>query len=213
MQVALPSCDDALAGMGVCGSADDALQGLSDLGCDVVESERPQPTPSRDWDRWLQHFEQMDLLAEQKEEQQLELESAVRGERYADAAACKKRLEASAEQDSIQSVLQQLETALETEQYDNAARLRDEAMTGLQGWWCGQAENDPQGHLLHVTAEYGRWTGKVYTPRDLAELKGWSDDYGPQLRNQFQDKEPVSLDEVRLHMSFIFHHHFILYFS
>jgi hypothetical protein len=48
-----------------------------------------------------------------------------------------------------------------------------DAAAALQGWWVGLGENDPQGHLLHVTPEYGRWTGKVYTPRDLADIKGF----------------------------------------
>lgn len=28
------------------------------------------------------------------------------------------------------------------------------------------------GHLLHVAPEYGRYTGRVYTTRDIADLAG-----------------------------------------
>jgi hypothetical protein len=42
----------------------------------------------------------------------------------------------------------------------------------VQGWWVGVGENDPVGHLLHIGPEYGRYTGRVYTTRDIADLAG-----------------------------------------
>lgn len=59
------------------------------------------------------------------------------------------------------------------------------ACAAVQGWWCGNAEGDPIGHLLHVGPEYGRWTGRAYTARDLANLSGLKEGSGQlqRLRN------------------------------
>lgn len=47
---------------------------------------------------------------------------------------------------------------------------------GLQGWWAGKSGMDDfSGHLLHVRPEFGRWTGRVYTARDIAQMNGWRD--------------------------------------
>lgn len=41
-----------------------------------------------------------------------------------------------------------------------------------QGWWRGVSADDPVGHLMHVVPEFGRYTGRVYTARDVAALAG-----------------------------------------
>jgi hypothetical protein len=38
------------------------------------------------------------------------------------------------------------------------------------------ATPDPQGHLLHVTVEHGRWVGRTYTADTLAKVAGFLDD-------------------------------------
>lgn len=55
--------------------------------------------------------------------------------------------------------------------YADAARIRDEAHTGLIGWWAGRGENDPYGHLLHVSPGFGCYTGRAYLPKSLFEIK------------------------------------------
>ncbi len=68
------------------------------------------------------------------------------------------------------------QAALAAERYDEAALLRDQALVGLQGWWSGKSGNDDfSGHLLHVKAEFGRLTGRIYTARDIAQMNGWRD--------------------------------------
>lgn len=56
------------------------------------------------------------------------------------------------------------------ERYSDASVLRDAGGAGLLGWWAGKSEGDPHGHLLRVTADYSRYMGHAFTPRDLAEL-------------------------------------------
>lgn len=55
--------------------------------------------------------------------------------------------------------------------YEDAARLRDESYTGLVGWWAGRGEDDPYGHLLHISAGYSSYTGRAYLPRQLFEIR------------------------------------------
>lgn len=66
---------------------------------------------------------------------------------------------------------QELNTAVENEDYGKAAELRDAGGAGLIGWWHSRTENDPGGHLLRIAPDFGRYTAVMYSPRDFAELK------------------------------------------
>lgn len=66
---------------------------------------------------------------------------------------------------------QELDAAVENEDYARAAELRDTGCAGLIGWWQSRADNDPAGHLLRIAPDFGRYTAVMYTPRDFAELK------------------------------------------
>ncbi|KAG2442983.1 hypothetical protein HXX76_003056 [Chlamydomonas incerta] len=131
-------------------------------------------TQGSSWEEWLKHFDAMDELAEDAAHYQVELNSAVRTERYGDAARFKKRLGEVAAADTVAAVQRQLQTALASEQYSEAAELRDRGLVGLAGWWAGKdGPEDFQGHLLHVKPEFGRWTGRIYMARDIATMNGW----------------------------------------
>ncbi len=84
------------------------------------------------------------------------LQDAVRFEHYGEAARLKAQLQVLLMGDAVASVQHGIAEALKEERYGDAAKLRDEGLAGLQGWWAGCAEDDPVGHLLHVQAEYGR---------------------------------------------------------
>ena len=83
-------------------------------------------------------------------------QDAIRKERYGEAAQVKAAISALEAQDAVASVQRQLKTALAEERYGDAADLRDSGLTGLQGWWAGQSEDDPVGHIMHITPEYSR---------------------------------------------------------
>ena len=68
-------------------------------------------------------------------------------------------------------VLQELQQAVEQEDYAKAAELRDSGCAGLLGWWHSRAEDDPVGHILRIAPDFGRYTAVKYTAQDLAELK------------------------------------------
>lgn len=57
----------------------------------------------------------------------------------------------------------------------DAARLRDESGVGLLGWWVGRGEDDSTGHLMHISTDFGRYVGQVYSPKDIQDLMpvGW----------------------------------------
>lgn len=83
-------------------------------------------------------------------------QDAVRREDYRLAASLKAELTQLEDQDAVAAVQKQLKEALEQEQYSVAAGLSQGGLTGMQGWWAGQAEGDPVGHLLHVKQDYSR---------------------------------------------------------
>lgn len=69
------------------------------------------------------------------------------------------------------TALQELQQALEQEDYARAAQLRDSGCAGLVGWWHSRAEDDPVGHILRIAPDFGRYTAVKYSAQDLAELK------------------------------------------
>ena len=42
---------------------------------------------------------------------------------------------------------------------------------GLVGWWHSRAEDDPVGHILRITPDFGRYTAVKDSAQDLAEMK------------------------------------------
>mmetsp|Transcript_6744 Transcript_6744/g.11480 ORF Transcript_6744/g.11480 Transcript_6744/m.11480 type:complete len:863 (-) Transcript_6744:436-3024(-) len=131
------------------------------------------PTSPSTWQDWLPIFERMDTASEREQELQAQLKSAIFRENYSIAAAVKGELAAIQDEDLVSAVQQDLADALSSEDYATAARLRDQGMTSVQGWWAGTSELDPSGHVLLVEPEFGRYTGRAYSARDIAELKGW----------------------------------------
>ncbi|GAX77454.1 hypothetical protein CEUSTIGMA_g4898.t1 [Chlamydomonas eustigma] len=124
-----------------------------------------------EWPLWLQYFEGCDSATEKKEELLLDLQDAVRQEKYSSAAQLKAAISSLDDEDAVLQARQRLQEALASENYTEAAKLRDSSLVGLQGWWAGQSEDDPVGHIMHITPEYSRWTGRVFRPREIAEMK------------------------------------------
>lgn len=172
---------------------------------------------------------------------QVELNTAVRQERYSDAARHKKKMQEIQAADTVAAVQRQLQVgkqlpdkpslgklecrcsgplerqisptpvvqshvlsltclpvltlqdALANEQYSTAADLRDKGLVGLAGWWAGKAGSDDfSGHLLHVKPEFGRWTGRVYMARDIAQMNGWRENKLMQLLDRAGGSSNIS---------------------
>ncbi|GLC35951.1 hypothetical protein PLESTB_000522600 [Pleodorina starrii] len=141
------------------------------------------------WEEWLKHFDAMDELAEDAAHYQVEMNSAVRQERYGDAARHKRKLQEIQSADTVAAVQRQLQEALASEQYGAAAELRDRGLVGLSGWWAGKdGSEDFQGHLLHVKPEFGRWTGRIYMARDIAAMNGWRESKLAQLMDRASER-------------------------
>ncbi len=66
-----------------------------------------------------------------------------------------------------------------------------------QGWWAGSAEGDPTGHVLHIGPEFGRWTGRVYTAGDVAELFGLREASSPLAR--LRTRSMISREKEAVH--------------
>ncbi|XP_045819291.1 protein EXECUTER 1, chloroplastic [Trifolium pratense] len=122
-----------------------------------------------DWNRWRQHFDQVDdqerLLVILKSQ----LRHAVYVEDYEEAARVKVAIAAASNNDSVGKVISLLKRAIKEERYGDAALLRDNAGAGLVGWWAGISKdvNDPHGLIIRITPEHGRYVARSYSPRQL----------------------------------------------
>lgn len=123
-----------------------------------------------DWERWREHFVQVEEQERLADALKFQLESAISEENFKEAARLKEALEEATAVDPVSEVLNELKTALEDESYETATRLRDEAAAGLLGWWVGLAkgENDPYGRIINISSSFGRFVAKGYTARQLA---------------------------------------------
>ncbi|PIN18649.1 hypothetical protein CDL12_08670 [Handroanthus impetiginosus] len=123
-----------------------------------------------DWERWKKHFVKVDEQARVVSILKSQLASAVEREDYEDAARIKVSIAAASTNDTVGRVMSHLEKFVEEERYGDAALLRDYAGAGLVGWWAGISEdaNDPYGRIIHISAEYGRYLARSYSPRQLA---------------------------------------------
>jgi len=159
------------------------------------------PSPSSyTWAEWQELFlnvhEGQGRTAELKEQ----LLAAVSEERYSEAALLKSALEEAQAPDTVQQAEQELEAAVAGERYEEAAGIRDTTALGLLGWWAGQGVDDPCGHLLHVSKSFGRFTARVYTPSQLAEMKGWTEANPLRQNSKLLSRPPQNLGQLAMEM-------------
>ncbi|KAK7302581.1 hypothetical protein RJT34_13473 [Clitoria ternatea] len=123
-----------------------------------------------DWDRWRNHFQDIDEQERFLSILKSQMGDAVRFEDYEDAATLKVAIAAVATNDTVGTAISHLNKAIEEERYSDAAYLRDKAGAGLVGWWAGMSKdvNDPHGLIIRITPEHGRYVARSYSPRQLA---------------------------------------------
>ncbi|MEW5303523.1 MAG: hypothetical protein WDW36_006206 [Sanguina aurantia] len=150
------------------------LMSLIETAADGVQpaAASPESLDPESWPSWLRYMSTVDDDSNRLVQLRQELGREVQMERYQAAAAVKAQLKELEQKDALASVLNELQVALASEDYPLAARLRDEGVAGLAGWWAGSGgSDDPTGHLLHVTQAHGRWQGRTYTARELMQLR------------------------------------------
>lgn len=125
---------------------------------------------SWDWDRWRKHFDEVDEQECLVSFLKSRLKHAVYAEDYQDAARLKVAIAALATNDTVGRAMSHLHRAIEEERYRDAAFIRDNAGTGLVGWWSGTSKDNhnPRGLIIRITAEHGRYVARSYSPRQLA---------------------------------------------
>ncbi|KAK9809054.1 hypothetical protein WJX72_008588 [[Myrmecia] bisecta] len=128
------------------------------------------------WEEAQRRMMDLDMLALRCAQLDDAIAQAASLEYYDDAATMQRERAKILEQDSVAQIMEELETALQNEDYATAARLRDEGGAGLVGWWCAHQEGDPFGHLLRIAPQFGRFNGLAYTPTDLAAVMGLAED-------------------------------------
>lgn len=99
---------------------------------------------------------------------------------------------------------QRLQAALDQEDYEEAARVRDDGLVHLVGWWAGVGEQgDFHGHLLRIFCRYGRYFGVAYSARDIADSMGWRNPLTASAM-QASDIAPTSIDSLGMPVLEIF---------
>ncbi|ESW20355.1 hypothetical protein PHAVU_006G201700 [Phaseolus vulgaris] len=123
-----------------------------------------------DWERWRHRFHEVEEQERLLRILKSRIGNAVKLEDYDDAATLKVAIAAVAKDDTVGTVISNLNRAVEEERYSDAAFLRDEAGTGLVGWWAGMSKDtiDPHGVIIRITPEHGRYVATSYSPRQLA---------------------------------------------
>ncbi|URE05272.1 UvrD/REP helicase N-terminal domain [Musa troglodytarum] len=99
-----------------------------------------------------------------------QLNDAIAKEEYEDAIKLKLAIAGATENDIVGTAISTMNRAIEEENYTGAAHIRDHAGAGLVGWWSGFSEDgaDPYGRIIQISAEYGRYVARSYSPRQLA---------------------------------------------
>ncbi|KAL8541795.1 hypothetical protein ACS0TY_002880 [Phlomoides rotata] len=168
---------------------DDYLSSLRDQSVDgslvVGEGWEVEDEEEWDWGRWRKHFEEVDEQERIVSILKSQLASAIEREDYEDAARIKVAIAAAATSDTVGRVMSHLKKFVEEEQYGDAALMRDYAGAGLVGWWAGVSEDatDPYGRIIHISAEYGRYIARSYSPRQLATASVGAPLFEVYLRN------------------------------
>uniref|UniRef100_A0A0D6R2Q9 Uncharacterized protein n=1 Tax=Araucaria cunninghamii TaxID=56994 RepID=A0A0D6R2Q9_ARACU len=123
-----------------------------------------------DWDRWQEHFSEVEGHESLLAVLNFQLEEAIQSEDFQEALRLKTAIAATTEKDTVAEVMAKLKKAVEEERYSDAAQLRDDAGAGLVGWWVGlpQGSNDPYGRIIHISPAQGRFLAKSYSARQLA---------------------------------------------
>ncbi|KAM3198701.1 hypothetical protein ACQJBY_073705 [Aegilops geniculata] len=129
-----------------------------------------------DWTRWSRHFAEVDQAESYASVLRFQLEEAVEGEDFAEAAALKRALLDATAHDAVSRVMAELKSAIEEQRYQDASRLTKLAGTSLVGWWVGYAKDtdDSIGRIVRITPGVGRYVAKSYSPRQLVTASSGS---------------------------------------
>jgi hypothetical protein len=100
------------------------------------------------WEDWKGHFSEMDSQGSVLDECCSDLEELVAREAYVQAAEIKAEITQLVMDDAVTVLLQQMQRALQSEDYAAVAQLRSEGWAWLEGWWASEG-----GQLLRVAPE------------------------------------------------------------
>lgn len=108
----------------------------------------------------------LDMLLESRD-------SAVAEEDFFAAAAFAGQAEELQATDSLRRLRQAQADAIAEQDYTKAAQIYQSRLGTLCGWWqVSPGQADVWGHVLHVTEQFGKLTGRAYSAADLVKLFG-----------------------------------------
>ncbi|PKA47466.1 Protein executer 1, chloroplastic [Apostasia shenzhenica] len=143
--------------------------GVVDKGERAQTVEEEEEKEVWDWNRWNRHFSEIEEQEWIASELKMQLKDAVAREDYEEAAKVKLALQAAAKTDTVGTAIYNYYKAVAEESYKDAAFLRDNAGTGLLGWWSGisKGSGDKCGWIIRISAEHGRYVARSYSSRQL----------------------------------------------
>ncbi|KAK1269375.1 hypothetical protein QJS04_geneDACA006520 [Acorus gramineus] len=122
-----------------------------------------------DWERWKQHFAEVEEQERIVSVLKAQLGEAVGREDFEGAAKLKVAIAAAVTNDAVGRAISRLNKAVVEERYQDASFIRDHAGAGLVGWWAGISQDraDPHGRIIRISAEHGRYVARSYSSRQL----------------------------------------------
>lgn len=164
-----------------------------------VETSLEKTSFDGSWSWWTRYFDALDDMVRELEGIDEELDSAISAEDYKKAAELRDQQQVLESSNPLKTAMASLRTALVEERYSDAAVLRDTAGMRLLGWWAGKLGNeDSEGHLIAVTADFGRYIAYAFTGNHIGEIIEKKTDNGNISILGSMDGPGISiLDEAR----------------
>ncbi|WOH14980.1 hypothetical protein DCAR_0934510 [Daucus carota subsp. sativus] len=154
---------------------------LSNYGCfsssslrcrnDHEAEEGQEEEDENEWEKLMKHCDHIDQQAKLLPKMKAQYDHAMDIGDYENAVRLQVAITEATENDDVARAMSNFNKAVEEERYEDAAFLRDNTGAGLVGWWAGFSDGDPYGHIIHVTADHGRFIAKSYSPWQLATAK------------------------------------------
>eukprot|EP00210_Caulerpa_lentillifera_P007721 g7367.t1 len=135
---------------------------------ETTQFSNPKIGENSNWTDWLRYISQIDLILKQLQTLSKEVDLNAKLEQFSKAAQAQKKINLCQQHDMTIQIEQKLDDAIMEEDFKMAAKLRDEGLVGLNGWWIARSTDDPHGTLVCIHQSFSHYVGRAFTMSDLA---------------------------------------------